>query len=206
LEAGCGACWPLKLSGVNFSLTGIDLDEKAILNRIKKFKDIDDFIIGDLRDLRLPNHGFDIIYNAYVLEHIDQADKVLENFIKWLRPGGLLILKIPDRCSVYGFLSRVTPFCIHRAFVKIVQAKKDGFGPYPTYYHKVVSHFGINCFCQSNGLKILGEFCSNFYLNKGGVKSFFLRSLVNLMEKISMGRLAASHNNLLFIIENKQDV
>ena len=36
----------------------------------------------------------------------------LENFVLWLRPGGLLILQLPERKSVRAFVTRALP---HRA-------------------------------------------------------------------------------------------
>ena len=70
--------------------------------RLEISKDLDVAINGDLRNAKLPSHGFDLIYCAYVLEHIEGAAVVLRNFLEWVRPGGAIVIKIPDGNSAYG--------------------------------------------------------------------------------------------------------
>ena len=87
-----------------------------------------------------------MIYNSYVLEHIDGADGVQAKFSNWLKPGGILILRIPDRDSVRGFVARLTPFWFHVFYVKYIvglrQAGTTGFGPFRTFYDPIVSQGG----------------------------------------------------------------
>ena len=74
LEAGCGQEWQLDLVGVDFLLTGVDLDGDALQIRKRNFDDLDQIIEGDLRTVDLPDSSFDVIYNAYVLEHVAGAN------------------------------------------------------------------------------------------------------------------------------------
>ncbi len=96
LEAGCGRQWPLHIIS-KYKLTGIDLDPDALKTRVTTIGDLDEAIVGDLLIHDFPSESFDLIYNAYVLEHINGAEKVLANFTRWLKPGGLLLLQIPPR-------------------------------------------------------------------------------------------------------------
>ena len=57
--------------------------------------------------------NFDIVYSAYVLEHIDGAVTALENFVEWARPGGLIVMWLPNRNSVYAWMARHTPHRFH---------------------------------------------------------------------------------------------
>lgn len=109
LEAGCGRRWPYRLHDVRYVLTGVDVNEDALRIWQEEKKDLDHVILGDLRTVRLEEHHFDIVYSAFVLEHIAEAELVFANFLRWLKPGGLMILKFPDRDSVYGFVTRITP-------------------------------------------------------------------------------------------------
>jgi SAM-dependent methyltransferase len=195
LEAGCGRSWTFKLS-VPYSLTGLDLDADALAAR----KDLDQAVVGDLRTVDFPPHSFDVIYNAFVLEHVSGAQQVLERFLRWLAPGGMLIIKVPDRDSAYGFLTRMTPFWAHvliyRYVLGVKWAGKPGHGPYRTYYDRVVSERGLREFCRRNGLPTpeLYRMCS--YADHGPVRfAAFLTSM------LSAGRLAWRHNNLLFIMQ-----
>ena len=40
LEAGCGRAWPLNLDGVDYRLTGIDLDANALKSRVESVGDL----------------------------------------------------------------------------------------------------------------------------------------------------------------------
>jgi hypothetical protein len=48
LEAGCGRSWPLELAGIDYRLTGIDLDAEALRLRVKSVGDLHEAIVGDL--------------------------------------------------------------------------------------------------------------------------------------------------------------
>ena len=92
-----------------YKLTGVDIDKHALEHRKSAEKDLDDAIVADLRSVDLPSNAYDVIYNAYVLEHIDGAEQVLQKFLNWLKPNGALIICIPDRYSAYGFFAYHTP-------------------------------------------------------------------------------------------------
>ncbi|HEY7888894.1 MAG TPA: methyltransferase domain-containing protein [Steroidobacteraceae bacterium] len=192
LEAGCGRNWPLKLS-VPFTLTGLDLDADALAART----DLHQAVVGDLRTADFAPHSFDVIYNAFVLEHVSGARQVLDRFMRWLAPGGMLILKVPDRDSAYGFLTRMTPFWAHVMIYRHVlgyrQAGTLGHGPYRTYYDRVVSERGLRSFCLGNGMKSeLYRLCS-YAGDRRMIAAAFLTSM------LSGGRLPWRHNNLLLI-------
>lgn len=192
LEAGCGRNWPLKLS-VPFTLTGLDLDADALAVRT----DLDQAIVGDLRTAEFAPHSFDVIYNAFVLEHVSGARQVLERFLRWLAPGGMLIVKVPDRDSAYGLLTRLTPFWAHVMIYRHVlgcpQAGTPGHGPYRTYYDRIVSARGLRAFCLSNGMKPeLYRLCSYAGDRRVSAAAF-------LTSMLSGGRFAWRHNNLLLI-------
>ena len=89
LEAGCGQKWSINLDRVEYILTGVDLDKAALELRMNVVNDLDEIIQGDLVSVALSESHYDVIYNAFVLEHINGAENVLNNFIRWLKPGGL---------------------------------------------------------------------------------------------------------------------
>lgn len=205
LEAGCGRNWPLKLDGIKYKLTGVDIDDKALESRVNNVKDLDETIVADLRHLDLGSRKFDVIYNSFVLEHVENAGLVLENLNHWLKPGGLLILKIPDRDTVFGFLTKITPFWFHVAYYKYILGRKNagkpGFGPYPTYYDPVVSRNGIRDFCKSHGIAITEEYGLGTYRVEKGMRSQMVRFVAVIVSALSMGRLPWKHNNLTYVLK-----
>lgn len=198
LEAGCGRDWPLTLS-VPYTLTGLDLDPEALAAR----KDLDHTIVGDLRTAEFPAGSFDVIYSAFVLEHVRGARQVLERFIRWLAPGGTLILQLPDRDSAYGLLTRMTPHWAHvmvyRHLFGLKWAGTPGHGPYPTHYDEVISQRGLQEFCRASGLPRpqLYRMCSY-------EKARLVRTAAMMTGMLSAGRLAWRHNNLLIILQTAE--
>ncbi len=206
LEAGCGTMWPLRLEGVEYRLTGIDVDRNALDVRQRTARPTDRLIYGDLRARELfPADEFDAIYNSFVLEHVDGAERVLDNFIYWLKPGGTLILRIPDRDSVYGFVTRMTPFWFHVLYKKYVQkvhnAGKPGYDPFPVFYDDVVSRRGIHSYCAARGCKVHDEAGSASYLPRHGLLAKLQWTLVRIVSLLSLNKLSWRYNNLTFVIE-----
>lgn len=206
LEAGCGRRWPLRLKDVPYTLTGIDLDEDALAIRKNVHNDLHEVVVGDLRTANFDEGAFDVVFNSFVLEHVHEAERVLQNFIRWLRPGGLLILKIPDRDSVYGFVTRFTPHWFHILYVRYIGgwkwAGKPGYGPYPTVYDAVVSRRGIHDFAAKNGLAIRQEYGHAIAFKEAKpLKTFLVNAVTSTLSALSLGRLAARHSNLTFVLE-----
>jgi len=205
LEAGCGQKWPLDLKGLRYTLTGVDLDRESLRLRKEQKGDLHKMILGDLRTISLKENEYDIIYNSFVLEHIEGAEIVLNNFLKWLRPGGIIVLKIPDRDSVFGYLARLTPFWFHVFYKRYIEKKpnagRSGYDPFPTVYEKVVSRKGIHRYCDKHGLAIMLEFGMNWYLKSFGKLSVFLRIFTKIIELVSLGTLKSDHDNLIFVLQ-----
>jgi hypothetical protein len=139
-----------------------------------------------------------------VLEHIDNASQVLENLDNVLKPGGLLLLRLPDRNTVFGFITRLTPFWFHILYRKYIKgdktAGKPGHGPYPTYYNKVVSRNGIHDFCMSHGYSIDEEFGSCHYLKKQDLRTKLVKFFAVMISVASLGYLPWKHNNLTYVL------
>ena len=200
LEAGCGRQWPLKLSGLRYRLTGIDQDEAALNHRRDVIHDLDVCILGDLHDLKLDEDSFDLIYCSYVLEHVRDASRVISNFSKWLKIGGVLVVKIPDPQSVHGFFASHTPHWFHILYYKLILRQKTagqpGYPPYPTRYSTSITREGFKSDCAANSLGVLEIVGFGQYPQT--IKWF--ATAVNFF---TFGRLAASHASQAFICKKE---
>jgi SAM-dependent methyltransferase len=206
LEAGCGTAWPLRLEGVEYLLTGVDVDRHALEVRQRTARPTDRLLYGDLRDRQLfPAEQFDAIYNSSVLEHVDGAERVLDNFLYWLAPGGTLILRIPDGDSVYGFVTRMTPLWFHVFYKKYVRkvknAGKPGHDPFPVFYDDVVSRRGMHRYCAERGCKVHDEAGTANYLPKRGLEAWLSWTFVWIVSVLSLNKLSWRYNNLTLVIE-----
>ncbi|KAA8966023.1 methyltransferase domain-containing protein [Mycobacterium sp.] len=208
LEAGCGRSWPLDLAGIDYRLTGIDIDADALQSRVDTVGDMHETIIGDLsaRGTIAPGR-YDVIYSSFVLEHICDAESALLFMLDGLKPGGLLVLRIPDGKSVYGWTAKHTPLAIHvayyRYFLGYADAGRPGHAPYPTYYAPLISREGIRDFCARNGCSILEERGHTYYVRGSGLRARILRAYVKAVWALSFGALAWRHNNLTYVIRKE---
>lgn len=207
LEAGCGNRWNLELGGLDYRLTGVDLDPHAVDIRINKHKDLDEAIVGDLRTVDLSDRKFDIVYSAFVLEHVPGAASVLERFAGWLKPRGLILIRLPDPHSVKGLVTRVTPHWFHVMYYRYVLgsavAGNPGYAPYPTYYDKVVSRSGIREFVQRHGLELVAEFGTDPPHPGPRIVDRIVRACVNLIALVSLGRYSARHTDILYVLRTR---
>lgn len=203
LEAGCGQKWNLKPDGVAFHITGVDTDAEAMQIRREKAKDLDVAVVADLREVDLEPDHFDVVYCSYVLEHVDGAQQVLDRLAAAVRPGGRLIIRVPDGSSVLGYLAKHTPHITHVWFKKYVErfpdAGKPGHAPYPTVYDPVVSAQGLSEWASANGLVVETCYTTNHYIKKFGWFAPVVKVGLRLFAALSFGRLSADHNNVGFV-------
>ncbi len=205
LEAGCGRQWPLDLSGVRYRLVGVDQDAAALRHRREEVRDLDDWVVGDLLSLEMPEETYDVIFNSFVLEHVRGAEALLDRFVRWLKPGGLLLLRLPDGNTVYGLLARYLPYRWHVAYYRHLRhspgAGQPGHPPYPTYYDPVVSRQGIHSYARSRRLRVLEEFGTNFHLQAFGPLAGMALAGLRTIQAATGGRYQAGHQNLGYVIQ-----
>jgi SAM-dependent methyltransferase len=200
LEAGCGPRWYLDIGDGGHVLTGIDLDPEALRVRRDETKDLHEAVVGDLRTADFGHRTFDVIFSSFVLEHVPGAQQVLENFNRWVKPGGLIIIMIPDPYSAHGFTARMTPHWIHLLYYRLIRGQKNagkpGYGPYPVTYDKAVSREGIRAFCAENGLVLAAE----YGMLADTLKNRLVQAYMKTLQVLSLGRLSSDHSDIIFII------
>lgn len=203
LEAGCGRAWTLDLTDIDYELTGLDLDEEALRLRKLQRKDLHRAIVGDLRTASLDNGSFDVVFSAFVLEHIEGAEGVLRNFVGWLRPGGVLVLRLPDPESVAGLIARATPHWFHVFYYRYVlrnpNAGKPGFAPYPTVYDAVLRRSNMAEFFRANNLTLLAEYGDGYVRPGAGAARWLITAIKATVNILSLGHFSSRHTNLLYV-------
>lgn len=97
LEVGCGDGFILELlaSLPLTRLTGIELSEKRV-ERARLRAPTAEVVSGDATQLPFEPHTFDITIASEVLEHIPRADLAVAEMKRVTRPGGLVIVTVPN--------------------------------------------------------------------------------------------------------------
>ena len=206
LEAGCGQKPFLEPTTMNYQITGVDASSEAIALRNQNRGDLERSIVGDITTIALPANEYDIVCSSYVLEHVDGAEKALENFCNWLKPGGLLIIRMPDPSTAYSFLAKHLPFWMHVVAKRAMGSKtagKPGYDPFPTFFDPIVSRAGMYQFCQNHDLDIKMEYSYGF--DKFEAMYPIGNLLLKTLSLLSLGKLDANRCDLLYIIEKQSD-
>lgn len=105
LDLGCGEGTRTNLVAKKKKLAvGVDLSRTAI-KRAKKNYPEHKFLEADLVDLPFKDAAFDLVYSAFVLEHLDNPEGMILEAIRVLKKGGHLVLIAPN----YGAPNRASP-------------------------------------------------------------------------------------------------
>jgi SAM-dependent methyltransferase len=208
LEAGCGREWHLQTDDINLELTGIDFDQAALDYRKNTLRDLDRAMVGDLRTAKLPKEGFDVVYSSFVLEHIDGAERALDNMVRALKPNGLLIVRVPDLAGVQTFVARLLPHwaavAYYRHAWKIEQAGQPGFAPYPTSYDPVISSEGFHDYCRKAGLEFVEEIGVGSYSTRGtGALSRIVPFVARAISIATLGKVHDRFVDRTFIVRKR---
>jgi SAM-dependent methyltransferase len=142
LDAGCGYTLPFELPS-NAWLVGLDISPEALA----KHGRLDDTIVGDIETFELPEDEFNVVLCWTVLEHLAHPDRAVENMARAVKPGGLLVVGVPNVWSMKGIFTRLTPYRFHVWFYRHVLGHADagtpGSGPYPTHLQREITPQGL---------------------------------------------------------------
>jgi len=75
---------------------------------------------------------FDIVIAANTLEHLHDPERVFKEVNRVLKPGGIFLVKTPNKYHYVPLLSRLTPFSFHRFYNKLRGLNEDDV--FPTRY------------------------------------------------------------------------
>jgi SAM-dependent methyltransferase len=93
LDAGCGTGGTLMhLEGAG-ELWGCDLSTEAL--RLCRDRGFCNLAEGTVETLDFPDERFDVVVSCDVIEHVENDRGALEEMVRVLRPGGILVLTVP---------------------------------------------------------------------------------------------------------------
>ena len=113
LEVGCGrGATLLELARRGANVVGLDYSEEALVvcKRLESRDGIAGratFVNGDARKLPFPAESFDFVFSVGLVEHFEDPAAILAEQSRVLRPGGYLLVQVPQKYSVYTPLKKV---------------------------------------------------------------------------------------------------
>jgi SAM-dependent methyltransferase len=207
LAAGCTTAGDLAAGGFpaggDVVVTLIDDDQPSTRAAAAAVPGLRGATLGDLRSVPLAPRAFDIVHCASLLERIDHAELVLDRLLSALKPGGLLLLRCCDASSAAGFLDRALPAVARRM---IWRRRRPGEpGPHRAVYERLASADGLQAFIKMRGLvtaerQVLGGLAGGLPAGPPG-----FQAAQNLVARLSLGRLTAAHEELLFVLRKPEN-
>lgn len=95
LDVGCGAGRLLRrMQRRGWSVEGVDFDEQAANKAMKRYGI--KVHIGDLAECAIPDASFDVISLSQTVEHLFDPRATLQECLRILKPGGLLVMTTPN--------------------------------------------------------------------------------------------------------------
>ncbi|MFN2644329.1 MAG: class I SAM-dependent methyltransferase [Burkholderiales bacterium] len=107
LEVGCGPGIMLPdLLGMGFEVHGLDVSAEMIRRAEQRVSSHAlaqrcNLGVGDVEKLDYPDATFDAVLGMGVLEYLPSYDAALREIARVLKPGGHVVLTIPNRASAY---------------------------------------------------------------------------------------------------------
>jgi SAM-dependent methyltransferase len=150
-----------------------------------------------------------------VLEHLPHPDQAMDNFVRAVKPDGLIILAFPNRNSMKGLLTRLTPFWFHvwayRHILGIKTAGQDDKGPFETFLKPAIAPASIKHFANENDLVI--EF---FRLVESPMQKQFVANhkalgavwngVSAIMQTLSRGNISREHTDCVLMLRKPNHV
>jgi SAM-dependent methyltransferase len=164
LEAGCGEYpSPLGLDG-RAHIVGIDVSPR----QLERNQWADEKILGDITSHDFGAGEFDVIVCWDVLEHLPRPEDALERFLHAVRPGGVVVIKVPNVLSGKGLITKLSPHWFHVLVYKHVFGYENpGTGdrpPFPTFLRLTIAPRGLRRFAERRGMAI--EMCGTYEADK----------------------------------------
>ena len=95
LDVGCGTGYGSDLLSRRFEVVALDKDREAISFAKKHYPNGANFVVGDATKLPFEDAEFDAVCSFEVIEHIEDAEKMLSEVKRVLKKGGNFILSTP---------------------------------------------------------------------------------------------------------------
>ncbi|WP_433333687.1 class I SAM-dependent methyltransferase [Spirillospora sp. CA-294931] len=197
LEAGCGWGTGLDLGDREHEVTGVDLDTPALRAHSAARTDLQSCHLGDLRTVPMPPRAYDVVHAPFLIERVPNAELVLDRFVAALKPGGLLLVRLRDRGTAFGFLDRTLPEPLWRS--------RAHDAPPRAVYDKVASRRGMRWYCVMRGLVITEEYTGRDCLDAFGAGSGLAGGLCRTVAALTRGRLSADHSEVTLVIRKPEN-
>lgn len=160
LEIGCaGGSFLALAKKAGFEVEGIDISEWAVRQAKNKYQL--KVQKGRLLELNLKTESYEVIFFADLLEHEPEPIKFLKQVFSLLKPGGLVMLKVPTYVnSIYYQIIKLLPWNLvsDKLDPRLLIALKvtvSNFSRFPPYHLFEFSPSALKAIIRKSGLRVV---------------------------------------------------
>ena len=193
LEAGCGRYrhWDYPPGA---TVTGLDISAEQLAGN----EHVHEKIVGDVQTWRT-DRTWDVVVSVYVLEHLPDPRRAVANMLGWTRPGGLLVLAVPNALSLKGLVTKATPFGFHAWFYRHVYRRPHAI--FPTVMDRSITPANLRRQLAGHGI-VLERFAGE---QRGRGLDAAYRSLLGLLRIATLGRWRPGDSNYLLVVRRNDE-
>ncbi len=111
------------------SVIALDPDVDGLKINPANFK-----VIGDGTKLPFQDESFDLVFSEFTFEHVRHPWDALSEIHRVLKSHGSFVVLVPNRNHYYAWITRMTPFWFHRAYLRAGGSKTTDIDTFPTEY------------------------------------------------------------------------
>lgn len=146
LGAGAGISKEMNFRNLAASVSGVDLDKRVLDNPY-----LDEAKVSSVEVLPYSNASFDLVICNNVLEHLTCPLLVFKEVRRILKPGGVFVIKTPNKFHYVTILARFTPHWFHKFYNRIRGIHEVDI--FPVFY-RINSYNNLSCYAKKVGFKI----------------------------------------------------
>lgn len=98
LDVGCSTGARMSsMKSLGWKVSGIEFSPEVAAVAAREHTNI---FAGDILDATFPENSFELVTCFHVLEHVADPRAVITKMLRWLAPGGMLVIESPNAASV----------------------------------------------------------------------------------------------------------
>lgn len=165
LDAGCGdGKKTFYFSKFVKEIYGIDINSIDVEIAKEEYGNIGNllFKVSSVDQLPFKDASFDLVYSTWVIEHLKEPHKFINECYRVLKPGGVLILWVPNIKSFFGIATKMMPLSFKVKMLAMLLRETEEEVP-----HR-------ECYYRANSVRKLDKLC------KGMFRRIYLQRFDNL--------------------------
>lgn len=209
VEAGCGARSHLTYPPCA-DVVGLDVSRP----QLRRNHEVRWRVEADVTRLPVPSGFAEAAVSWDVLEHVPSPDAALTELARVVRPGGLVVLGLPNAVSLKGIVTRLTPWWVHvwvyRRVLGDPAAGTETSDQFPTTLRMLLRSAGIRRLADRLSLDVL-----LLEVYEGPVPLHFRRrhrvghvvlSAIGIASRVlSLGRYDATASDMVVVLRVRSD-